>query len=193
MRVKGAVVRPMVEWFAATCGESALPELAGSLAPELARELSPNAPALGILPAGWYSELLASELSEAIVKRATGAVQDGTPVRHIGRVIVDRSLGRIARAGVEWFATPNGVARYAPTFWRMYHEAGAVIAEVDGKQLKATCTGWTEHGTTWCKVVGSSAVRVMELAGCQEVRLWVHKCNGGAAPCTMIIRWSGVG
>src|SRR4051812_9427726 len=101
-KVKGAVVRPMVEWFAGMCGEAELVTLGESLHAQTRAEIFVDAPALGILPAGWYTEALASELAEGIVKRATTTMHDMVVLRQIGRTIVDRSLGRISRAAVEW-------------------------------------------------------------------------------------------
>jgi hypothetical protein len=46
------------------------------------------------------------------------------------------------------------------------------------------------HGQSWCRVVGSSAVHVLELSGCRDARLWVHRCSGGRGDCSMVLRWS---
>jgi hypothetical protein len=189
-RAKGAIVRPMVEWFAGACGEEALREIGASLSGPVRDEISLDAPALGVLPAGWYSEALASELAEAIVRRAIAS--DHTDVlKALGGRIVERTLGRFSRAAVEWLATPTTIAASAPIFWRMYHDRGVVEARMDGPaSMHARNTGWAEHGAAWCKVVGSSAVRVLELSGCRDARLWVHKCSGGRGECSMVFRWA---
>jgi hypothetical protein len=191
-RAKGAIVRPMVEWFAGACGEPALRDLGEALSPSVRDEISVESPALGLLMAGWYSEQLASELAEMIVKRAMPVTGDASVMRMLGTRIVDRTLGRISRAAVEWLASPATIARSAPIFWRMYHDTGEVTARVDGSSIVAVCSGWVPHGQAWCRVVGSSAVHVMELAGCRDARLWVHKCTGGKGDCQMVLRWSAI-
>jgi hypothetical protein len=191
-KAKGAIVRPMVEWFVGACGEMALRTLAEELSPPVRDEIATEAPALGLLTAGWYSEALASELAEGIVRRAHGPQTDQAIVKALGVRIVDRTLGRISRAAVEWLATPTTIASSCGVFWRMYHDAGEVSARVEGSSMQARSWNWVPHGQTWCRVVGSSAVHVLELAGCHDARLWVHKCNGGRGECSMVFRWSGV-
>jgi hypothetical protein len=191
-KTKGAIVRPMVEWFAGACGEGALRDLAYALPEPVRDEISPEAPALGLLTAGWYSEALASELADAIVKRAHGQQTELAIVKTLGARIIDRTLGRISRAAVEWLATPSTIAGSASLFWRMYHDAGAIEARVEGSSIVARNATWGPHGQMWCRIVGSSAVHVLELAGCQDARLWVHKCGGGQGECSMVLRWSGI-
>lgn len=189
-RAKGAIVRPMVEWFAGACGEAELREVAASLSPAAREEISVDAPALGILAAGWYTETLASEVAEAILKHAMLQYTDAFVVKALGTHIVDRTLGRFSRAAVEWMATPHTISAAAPIFWRMYHDTGTVQATVDGNSLSANCTDWGEHKQTWCRVVGASAVRVLDLAGCRDARIWVHRCRGGqGVECSMVFRW----
>ena len=178
-KAKGAIVRPMVEWFAGACGEAELPDIAAALPADVRDEIAVDAPAFGILHAGWYTEALASAVAEAIVKRAMLKYSDAFVMKALGAHIVDRTLGRFSRAAVEWMATPATIAASAPIFWRMYHNTGAVQASVDGSSLTARCHEWAEHGQTWCRVIGSSAVRVLELAGCRDARVWVHKCSQG--------------
>ena len=189
-RAKGAIVRPMVEWFAGACGELALRDLASALSPAVRDEVAIDAPALGLLMAGWYSEALASELAEMIVKRGLAVTGDQNVIRMLGTRIVDRTLGRISRAAVEWLASPFTIARSAPVFWRMYHDRGEVKARVEGSSIVAVCSGWVPHGQAWCRVVGSSAVHVLALSGCKDARLWVHRCSGGRGDCSMVLRWS---
>ncbi len=192
-KAKGAIVRPMVEWFAGACGDQALRDVGAALSPALQEEIAIDAPALGLLAAGWYSESLASELAEAIVKRAMPLSSDANVVKAIGTRIVDRTLGRMSRATVEWLATPATIAASAPVFWRLYHDTGRVGAILEGTQMRATCREWSPHSQSWCRVVGSSAVHVLEIAGCRDARLWVHKCSGGRGECSMVFRWSGIG
>jgi hypothetical protein len=189
-KAKGAIVRPMVEWFAGACGEPALRELAEYLSPAVREEIGIDAPALGLLPAGWYSEALASELADAIVRRATASHVESNVVKALGTRIVDNTLGRISRAAVEWLAFPASIAASGPIFWRMYHDTGDVSASVDGRSLTARATDWVPHSQSWCKVVGSSANHVLELAGLKDSRLWVHRCSGGEGECSMVFRWS---
>jgi hypothetical protein len=200
-RTKGAIVRPMVEWFAGACGEAELRDVAAALSPGARDEIAVEAPAFGILPAGWYSETLASELADAILKRAMQQYADTFVLKALGAHIVDRTLGRFSRAAVEWMATPLTIAAAAPIFWRMYHESGAVQASVDGSSMSARCVDWSPHGQTWCRVVGASAVRVLDLAGCREARVWVHRCRGNApslgdgsvkVECSLVFRWQGI-
>jgi hypothetical protein len=182
----------MVEWFAGACGEGKLRDIALGLPPELREELALDAPALGILPAGWYSEALASALSDALLKRALLHYSDAFILKALGKHIVDRTLGRISRAAVEWMATPATIAAAAPIFWRMYHDSGAVQALVSGSSMTARCNHWAAHGQTWCRVVGSSSVRVLEMAGCRDARVWVHRCRGGQGECSLVFRWGAI-
>jgi len=189
-KAKGAIVRPMVEWFGGACGEAALGELALELTPDVRREISPDAPALGILPAGWYSESLASQLAEAIVRHAMPQHTEAVVIRQLGTRIIDRTLGRLSRAAVEWLATPATVAAAAPIFWRMYHDSGQVQGRVEGSSIVAISRDWAPHSGAWCRVVGSACVRVLQLARCRDPRVWVHKCSGGRGECSMVFRWS---
>jgi hypothetical protein len=179
----------MVEWFAGACGEAELQSVAASLSPATREQIAVEAPALGILPAGWYTEALASEVAEAIVKHAMAQYTDAFVVKALGTHIVDRTLGRFSRAAVEWMATPHTIAAAAAIFWRMYHDTGTVQASVEGTSLSATCNDWAEHKQMWCRVVGASAIRVLDLAGCRDARVWVHRCRGGQGECSMVFRW----
>jgi hypothetical protein len=190
-KAKGAIVRPMVEWFAGACGEDALRDVVADLSLEVQREISLDAPALGILPAGWYTESLASQLADAILRHASAQHTDAVVVRQLGTRIIDRTLGRLSRAAVEWLATPATVAAAAPIFWRMYHDSGQVEGRLDGSSIVATSRAWAPHSTNWCRVVGASCVRVLELARCRDARVWVHKCSNGRGECSLVFRWNG--
>jgi len=189
-KAKGAIVRPMVEWFAGACGEAALPAVVADLTAEVREEIAVDAPALGILTAGWYSEALASQLADGILRHALGHHGDAVIVRSLGAHIVDRTLGRFSRTALEWLATPATCAAASPIFWRMYHDTGTVEAKVEGSSMRARSTGWAPHSMTWCRVVGSSSVRVLELVGCRDPRVWVHKCSGGRGECSLVFRWA---
>ncbi len=180
----------MIEWFAATSGEGALREVAAALPLDLGSEVRVDAPALGILPAGWYTERLASELADVFVRRVGGDLTMDSALRGIGDVILDRSLGRISRAAVEWLGSPALIARSAHVFWGMYHDSGRVTARLDGNAIYATNESWCDHGLMWCRVVGASCRRTLELAGCEGVRLAAHRCGGGPKPCSMVFRWT---
>jgi hypothetical protein len=189
-KAKGAIVRPMVEWFAGACGEAALRDVAADLTPEVRDEIALEAPAFGILPAGWYSEALASQLADAILRHAMPQHSDAVIIKSLGSRIVDRTLGKFSRAAVEWLATPATCAAAGPIFWRMYHDSGEVSASVNGASMHARNIRWAVHSTTWCRVVGASCVRVLELAGVRDPRTWVHKCSGGKGECSMVFRWT---
>lgn len=189
MKVKGANIRPMIEWFAATCGEDSLREVGQALPAVLGTEIRVDAPALGVLPAGWYTERLASELADVFVRRVSGVLPLDAALRAIGDVIIDRSLGRISRAAVEWLASPALIARSATRFWGMYHDSGTVTARLDGDAIYATNESWCDHGIMWCRVVGASCRRTLEIAGCTGARVAVHRCGGGPKPCSMVFRW----
>jgi hypothetical protein len=190
-KAKGAIVRPMVEWFAGACGEAALANVVADLSPDVRSEVSLDSPALGILPAGWYTESLASQLAEGVVRHAIGQFTETVVLRELGTRIIDRTLGRLSRAAVEWLATPATVAAAAPIFWRMYHDSGKVEGRLDGSSMVATSRDWALHSAMWCKVVGASCLRVLELARCRDARIWVHKCSGGRGECTLVFRWRG--
>jgi hypothetical protein len=187
---KGAIVRPMVEWLAATHGQAAVAVIATELDPRWLAYLRADAPALGIVHARWYDEELASALAERILAYVAGAGGDrDEALARIGEVTVERSLGRFARAAL-WFASPEMTALSAQMFWRFYHSRGTISATVQGTTMTAVGTGWSRHGRDWCSVVGASAVHVLELARCIAPRLDRHVCGGGAAPCEMTLRWS---
>ncbi|MBX3258755.1 MAG: hypothetical protein KF782_03490 [Labilithrix sp.] len=183
-------MRPMVEWFASTFGPAALPELAASIEAPWCEELVADRPALGIIPAGWYDERLASALADAVVAAAAArSMTEAEVLRAIGAVTVDRSLGRVSRAALEWFASPETTAISAQMFWRFYHSTGSISASVAGSSMHAV-GNWGLHGKRWCAIVGASAVRVLEHTGCGDARLERHTCGGGERSCEMTLRWS---
>ncbi|MBX3217234.1 MAG: hypothetical protein KF850_34710 [Labilithrix sp.] len=188
-KAKGVIVRPMVEWFASVFGPGALAELASSVAAPWREELVAERPALGIIPAGWYDERLASALADAVVGAASRAMSEADALRAIGAVTVDRSLGRVSRAALEWFASPETAAISAQMFWRFYHSTGSISASVAGASMHAVGI-WGVHGRRWCAIVGASSVRVLELTGCTDVRLERHTCGGGERSCEMTLRWT---
>jgi hypothetical protein len=189
-KAKGVIVRPMVEWFTRTFGKPALEELAAAVAPRWRVALMPERPALGIVPTGWYDEELASELADHILTRAASRISEDDALRAIGAITVERSLGRVSRAAVEWFASPETAAVSAQTFWRLYHSIGSISASVAGNAMHAV-GNWGLHGEKWCAVVGASSLRVLELTGCRDVRLERHTCGGGGErSCEMSLRWS---
>jgi hypothetical protein len=190
-KVKGSALRPLVEWFAGTCGEAAVEEVAELLSPARRAEVRLGAPALGILPAGWYSEMLASELSEAVLDRTAPLMEERQALREIGETIFDRSLGRISRAAISWFASPQMIAQSSGMWWRMYHKTGTVTARLDGDVIYATGEGWGEHTMAWCKVVGSSCRHALDLAGCIDATVTDHVCARGVGQCAMAFRWNG--
>lgn len=186
---KGAIVRPMVEWFAATHGDSAVRAIAAELEPRWLAYLRADAPALGIVHSRWYDEELASALAARILAAVEAAAGDrDEALAAIGAVTVERSLGRFARAAL-WFASPEVTALSAQMFWRFYHSRGTISAAVQGTTMTAVGTGWSRHGRDWCSIVGASAVHVLELARCVSPRLERHVCEGGARPCEMTLRW----
>ena len=163
---KGAIVRPMVEWLAATHGDAAVTRIAAELEPRWLAYLRADAPALGIVHSRWYDEELASALAErifAFVESASGDLEEA--LAGIGAATVERSLGRFARAAL-WFASPEMTAMSAQMFWRFYHSRGTISAAVQGTTMTAVGTGWSRHGRAWCSVVGASAVHVLKLARC---------------------------
>jgi hypothetical protein len=190
-KVKGSAIRPMIEWFAGTCGEAAFDEVLEEISPERRVELSPGSPALGVLPAGWYTEMLASELAEAFLRRAAPLVGEQRAFREIGEAMIDRSLGRIPRAAVEWFASPRTIAASSTMWWRMYHQKGVVYAKLEDETIHATGEGWGEHRLAWCKLIGEACRHVLDLAGCIDAVVTDHVCGGGDGECKMVFRWKG--
>lgn len=187
---KGAIVRPMVEWLAATHGDEAVTRVATELEPRWLAYLRADAPALGIVHSRWYDEELASALAERILAYVASVSGDREEaLAGIGAVTVERSLGRFARAAL-WFASPEVTAISAQMFWRLHHSRGTISASVQGNTMSAVGAGWGRHGRDWCSVVGASAVHVLELARCVSPRLERHVCEGGAHPCEMTLRWS---
>ena len=188
-KAKGVIVRPMIDWFTSTFGQSGLEELAAAIDPRWAAELVLEGPALGISPGGWYDERLASEIAARIIAIASTRMTEAEALHAIGTITVDRSLGRISRAVVEWFASPDTAAISAQLSWRLYHSTGWISASVAGSAMHAVGI-WGAHGEKWCAVVGACSVRVLELTGLEDVRLDRHTCSGGARSCEMTVRWS---
>ncbi|MBX3204472.1 MAG: hypothetical protein KF764_05355 [Labilithrix sp.] len=188
-KAKGVIIRPMLDWFAHAFGPDALAEVATSLDAPWRDEVVAGRPALGIVPTGWYDERLASALADAIVTRASRTMTEADALRAIGAMTVDRSLGRVSRAALEWFASPDTAAVSAQMFWRFYHSTGSISASIAGSTMHAV-GNWGLHGEKWCAVVGASSVRVLELTGCRDVHVQRHTCSGGESSCEMTLRWS---
>lgn len=189
-KAKGVVVGPMVDWFASEHGEAGLDELWASLDPMWTSQLDRKRPTLGIVPRGWYDEELASDLASRIFAIASPRMTEADVLRAIGRTTVERSLGRISRAVVEWFASPQSAAVSAQLSWRLYHSTGWISASVEGKRLHAVGS-WGLHGEKWCAVVGASAVHVLVLTGLGDAGLVRHLCSGGGgSTCEMTLGWS---
>ena len=188
-KVKGSALRPLVEWFAVTCSEQVLQDVGASLSSEFLHEVRLDAPALGILPAGWYTELLATELGERLLEHTSDLMPETVALRKIGEVMIDRSLGRISRAAIEWFASPETVVRSAGFFWRLYHDTGTAEARLEGSSITGIVRGWGEHGETWCKITNAAAFRALELTGCANPRMTAHQCGRGAGDCITTYAW----
>jgi hypothetical protein len=186
---KGTIVRPMVEWLAATHGGAAVERIAAELEPRWLAYLRTDAAALGIVHSRWYDEELASAIAEAILAFVASSDQNREEaLAAIGAITVQRSLGRFARAAL-WFASPEMTARSAQMFWRLHHSRGTISAVVQGTTMTAVGTGWGRHGDAWCSIVGASSVHVLELARCVSPRLERHVCGRGVRPCEMTLRW----
>lgn len=187
---KGAIVRPMVEWFEASYGTSAVARLADALEPRWLAYLSRGAPALGLTHSRWYDEELASALAEGILSIAGEAGADrAAALAAIGAVTVERTLGRFARAAL-WFVSPEMTAVSAQMFWRFYHSRGTISASVEGTTMNAVGTGWALHGPAWCSVVAACAVHVLTLARCKDPHVERHTCVSGRGACELTLAWS---
>lgn len=179
----------MIEWLAAEFGQPALDELAKAIDPRWSAELHPDRPTLGIVPGGWYDEEFASELAERVVIITSPRMTEEETLRAIGRITVDRSLGRISRAIIEWFASPEAAAVSAQLSWRLYHSTGWISASASGSALHAVGS-WGVHGNKWCAIVGACSIRVLELTGLRDVRMVRHICGGGGGrSCEMSLSW----
>ncbi|HVJ94704.1 MAG TPA: hypothetical protein VM580_33185 [Labilithrix sp.] len=189
-KAKGVIVRPMLEWFVSEFGQQGLEQLVRTIDPRWLAELDPKRPMLGILPGGWYDEELASELSERVIGLASSRMTEAEALHAIGTITVDRSLGRISRAVVEWFVSPEAAAVSAQLSWRLYHSTGWISASVEGPLLHAVGS-WGCHRQKWCAIVGASSVRVLELTGLKNVGVVRHICSGGGGlSCEMTVGWS---
>lgn len=188
-KAKGVVVRPMVEWFASEFGTVGLDEVARTIDPRWLVELDRQRPAFGLVPGGWYDEELASELATRILAIASRRMTEAEALRGIGKVTVERSLGRISRAVIEWFVSPQAAAVSAQLSWRLHHSNGWITASVAGTQLHAVTT-WGPHSVAWCAVVVASAGHVLELTGIRDVAIIRHRCSGGGPPCEATLGWA---
>lgn len=189
--IKGSVIREFVRAYEQRQGAAELSAIVARLPPELAAELDPRRPGLGLLPSHSYPCALAHALLEEICAGRSPAQR-----RSFARETADaaiRSLGHgVYRLLAGSLVSPAMLVRAMPRIWTLVHNTGARRARLLGPgAAESVIEGWAGHQALLCEVMSEATGALFRGIGCKDVTVERTTCvDLGGTGCTTVVRWS---
>jgi hypothetical protein len=191
--IKGAALRPLVEWYVARGERARLLEAVQALPAEW-RELIDAADAhLGFLPSRWYPASLAGAILDQLTAgvprdQLTARARDGA------RRVMRATLRGVYKLLFDAMMTPERYARHAHLLFSRYYDTGTLEKTVLAPNRHRTAIrDWSGHHPFLCELMVYIGEFVYDAIGCQDLVIERTGCvSDGAPECTFLASWSAV-
>ncbi len=188
--VKGAGLRPALEWYAARHGRQRVLALLEALPPTTRALFDLRDAHWGVLVSHWYPAPDVHTLLEAMTAGLPVAERVAA-AREIGRAAAESTLTGVYRLLFQAMLTPERYARHVQTLFNRYFDDGVIAKQALGARLHhTTIHDWGGHHPLLCELFLSSSLYVYAALGCREVRSQRLACvSDGSPACVYDISW----
>jgi len=190
-RIKGAALRQFLIWHREQLGENAFRDRFATLAPDLAKELTPGVEALGILASHWYECRLIHGILEALT-RGMSEEETLALTTEGSQAVMNHTLRGVYRSLFEWMANPKRYARHGGKIWSTYYDSGDFEVQSSDEEHSATCTirNWSSHHPILCDMNRGASTAIYRAMGLPTANCLREACvTRGADECRFVTTW----
>lgn len=182
-KVKGTGIRAMLKFAESRGGPAALGRVLARLSEEDRAVIS-----RGLLPSSRYPEEFDHRILLAVCEESFGRnVEQATA---LGAAVLDEGMNIFS-----WFflkmGDPSFLISKAGALWNQYHEVGKLeVFDVEPKSARAKLSEYPWLDVPFCRILGGSMMRALEVSGCKGIKLVHEQCVGrGANHCQYRLSW----
>jgi hypothetical protein len=188
--IRGAALRPFVDWYAATHGDAGLRRALTVLSDADRRRFNGAARGLGISIAAWYPAAVIHQVLDRLLEgmdargRATLASQGAENT-------LTASLTGFVGVAFRALASPHVCALVGPQMWHAFYSGGRVRIDAQGRRCHVMeVSGWAGHHGFLCEMNNAAGRAIYRSAGCRAVTTEHAACiNRDDRACVYVIRW----
>ncbi len=190
-RIKGAALRQFLLWCREKLGEPAFGNCFADLPPDLARQLSIGADALGIIGSRWYDCSLIHGILDALTAGMSDEEKLALTVEG-SQSVMDYTLRGIYRTLFQWMADPTRYARHGDKIWSNYYDSGDFAIQSSTEDRRAVCTirNWSSHHPILCDMNRGASTAIYRAMGLPHANCVREACVAqGANECRFVTTW----
>ena len=188
--VRGLALKPFVDWYARTRGDSGLQRAFAALSDEDRRRFSPMVAGLGISAATWYPAAAVHQMLDRLLD-GLDAPERATLASEAADWMMAETLTGLAGAIVQALVSPGLCALLGPRLWHAFYKEGRVRITPCGPRChRMEVSGWTGHHPFLCEMNNAAGRSIYRVAGGSAVITERAGCiTRGDRACVYIIRW----
>lgn len=190
-KIKGAVMRALLEWYRKTQGPVAYERVFAQLTDAERAELGERGDRRAeLLPNGWYDVEVAHHLAEIVYGPLTKSER-----ARLARDGARHGLSSLSKGVYQFVAkqivSPAFYARHIQRLFRLLHDSGERHIEVGEREALSITSNWAGHHPLLCLQLNETTAAVFETLGCREVTVVPLSCvSDGARDCRCRLRWT---
>lgn len=189
--IKGTAFREFLVWVEAGRGSGVLRAALGDLPGELARELDPDRPALGVLVSSRYDVALVHALLDRLAA-GLGERELDALVVGASRATIQGMMHGLQKAAFALLVSPARYPKIINVLWKLNYDSGRVDVVVHGARChEGVVRGWRGHHELVCRINHQAKLTMYEVMGCRNVRVQQTACiSRGDPDCRSTVTWS---
>ena len=188
--IRGAALRPFVNWYATTHGHAGLQRAWAVLSDEDRRRFNPAGPGLGISVAAWYPAAVIHQMLDTLLEGMDA--HECTTLASLGAdSTLTASLTGFLGVAFRTLVSPRVCKAVGPQLWHAFYSGGHIRINDQGRRCHVMeVTGWTGHHGFLCEMNNAAGRAIYRAAGCATVATEQTACTDrGDRACVYVIRW----